>query len=86
MKEREMKVKHTPLSFLAPRGKNIKMKYSYCVKRRKWGFPSGSAVKTLPTVKKIQDTWVQSQGQEDSLEKGKSILAWRIPMQRVGHD
>ena len=48
--------------------------------------PSGSAVKTLSTVQKMQDTWVQSQGQEDSLEKGKSILAWRIPMQRVGHD
>ena len=31
----------------------------------------------------MQDTWVQSLGQEDSLEKGKathsSILAWRIP-------
>ena len=31
----------------------------------------------------MQDTWVQSLGQEDSLEKGmatySSILAWRIP-------
>ena len=31
----------------------------------------------------IQETWVQSLGWEDSLEKGKpthsSILAWRIP-------
>ena len=37
-------------------------------------------VKNLPTV---QETWVQSLGQEDSLEKGmathSSILAWRIP-------
>ena len=48
------------------------------------------------------ETWVQSLGWEDSLEKGKathsSILAWRIPWaeepgrlqsmgsQRVGHD
>ena len=36
-------------------------------------------VKTLPT---IQETWVQSLGQEDPLEKGmathSSILAWRI--------
>ena len=38
------------------------------------------------TVKKplaIQETWVQSLGQEDPLEKGmathSSILAWRIP-------
>ena len=43
------------------------------------------------------ETWVQSLGWEDSLEKGKathsSILTWRIPQtvqsmesQRVGHD
>ena len=36
-------------------------------------------VKNLPPV---QETWVQSLGQEDPLEKGKaphsSILAWRI--------
>ena len=45
----------------------------------------------------MQETWVQSLGWEDPLEKGKathsSILAWRIPwtiqskgLQRVGHD
>ena len=50
----------------------------------------------------MQETWVQSRGQEDPLEKGmaihSSILAWRIPQageperlqsrwsQRVGHD
>ena len=45
----------------------------------------------------MQETWVQSLGWEDSLEKGKathsSILAWRIPwtvyfmgLQRVRHD
>ena len=37
-------------------------------------------VKNLPA---LQETWVQSQGQEDPLEKGiathSSILAWRIP-------
>ena len=37
-------------------------------------------VKNLPAV---QETWVRSLGQEDSLEKGmathSSILAWRIP-------
>ena len=57
------------------------------------------AVKNLPAM---QETWVQSLGQEDPLEKGmathSSILAWRIPWteepdglqsmgsQRVGHD
>ena len=56
-------------------------------------------VSDLPAV---QDTWVQSLGQEDPLEKEmttySSILAWRIPwteepsglqsmgLQRVGHD
>ena len=51
-------------------------------------------VKNLPAMR---ETWVQSLGWEDSLEKGKathsSILAWRIPwtaqtmgLQRVGHD
>ena len=53
-------------------------------------------VKNLPV---IQETQVQSLGQEDPLEKGMathfSILAWRIPrteetdrlqLQRIGHD
>ena len=38
------------------------------------------SVKNLPTV---QETWVRSLGQEDSLEKEmatpSSMLAWRIP-------
>ena len=52
-------------------------------------------VKNLPSV---WETWVQSVGWEDPLEKGKatesSILAWSIPRvhkkftgsQKVGHD
>ena len=51
-------------------------------------------VKNLPAM---QDTWVQSPGWEDPLEKGKathsSVLAWRIPwtvqsmgLQRIGHN
>ena len=45
------------------------------------GFPCvAQLVKDLPAK---QETWVQSLGQEDPLEKGKathsSILAWRIP-------
>ena len=39
-------------------------------------------VKNLPAM---PETWVQSLGQEDPLEEGKtqsSILAWRIPMDR----
>ena len=38
-------------------------------------------VKNLPAM---QETWVQSLGQEDMLEKGmathSNILAWRIPL------
>ena len=40
-------------------------------------------VKNLPAM---QETWVQSLGQEDPLKEGmathSSILAWRIPMDR----
>ena len=42
--------------------------------------PGGLVVKNPPAV---QETWVQSPGWEDPLEKGMaahfSILAWRIP-------
>ena len=44
------------------------------------GFPGGSAGKNLPAM---QETWVQSLGWEDPLEKGMAthsrILAWKIP-------
>ena len=44
------------------------------------GFPGGTDVKNLPAVR---ESWVQSLGQEDPLEKRmathSSILAWRIP-------
>ena len=42
--------------------------------------PGGSAVKNLPAM---QEVWVQSLGQEDSLEKEitthSNILAWEVP-------
>ena len=62
-------------------------------------FPVAQMVKNLPVM---QETWVQSLGREDPLERGmathSSILAWEIPWteepgglqfvgsQRVGHD
>ena len=54
---------------------NIAYKYSV------WGgFPVAQLVKNLPAM---WETWVQSLGWEDPLEKRKathsSILAWRIP-------
>ena len=45
-----------------------------------WASLVAQLVKNLPAT---QETWVQSLGWEDPLEKGKathpSILAWRIP-------
>ena len=66
------------------------------------GFPGGSAVKNLPAMQEMQETWVQSLGWKYPLKEGMathfSILAWRIPWtedpgglqsmesQRVGQD
>ena len=40
-------------------------------------------VKNLPTMRELQETWVQFLGQEDPLEEGTathfSKLAWRSP-------
>ena len=45
-----------------------------------WASLIAQSVKNLPVM---QETWVQSLGQEDPMEKAKathsSILAWRIP-------
>ena len=59
------------------------------------GFPEGSMVKKKKIhllMQETQETWVQSLGWEDPLEKGKathaSILAWRIPwtLQSMGSE
>jgi len=46
----------------------------------KTGFPAGQTLKHLPAV---QETWIQSLGWEDPLEKEmathSSALAWKIP-------
>ena len=47
------------------------------------GFPSDSAVKSLPEMQEMQEIQVGSLGVEDSLEEEMAtqshILAWRIP-------
>ena len=57
----------------AGEGKGYALQYS-------WASIVAQLVKNLPEV---QETWVQSLGWEDPLEKGKathySILTWRIP-------
>ena len=46
-------------------------------------FPDGSAIQNPLSVQEMQETWVQSLGGEDPLEKEmaahSSILAWEIP-------
>ena len=46
------------------------------------GTPMAQQVKNLPAIQEMQETWVRSLGQEDSLEDSmathSSILAWRI--------
>ena len=72
---------------------------SICPSHTSYWASLAQIVKNLPAM---QDTWVQSQGWKDPLEKGmathSSILAWRIPWteepgrlqsmgsQRVRHD
>ena len=50
------------------------------------GFPGGLALKNLPAVQEMQETWVWSLSQEDPQEKEmathSSIFAWEIPLQR----
>ena len=60
-------------------------KHPMCTAKKKKSLASlvAQSVKNLPAM---WETWVQSQGWEDPLEKGTaiycSILAWRIPMDR----
>ena len=46
-------------------------------------FPDGSVAKTLTSVQEMQETQVQSLGQDNPLEKEmtthSSTLAWKIP-------
>ena len=50
------------------------------------GFPGGTVVKNLPEMQELQETRVQSLGEENPLEDSmathSSILAWRIPMDK----
>ena len=47
------------------------------------GFAGGSVVKKLPAKQETRETWVQSLGQEDPLEKEMAthpnILEWEVP-------
>ena len=43
------------------------------------GFPGASAVKYPPVMQELQETWVQSLGQEDPLEKGMEPTPVLLP-------
>ena len=82
--------------------KNLKMRYELPVCYEVRTSLVAQMVKRLPIVLTMWETWVQSLGLEDLLEKEmtthSSILAWKIPWtvepgrlqsmgsQRVGHD
>ena len=66
-------------------------------KRGPWLSWASLVAQTIKNLPAMQETWVQSLGREDPLEKGEathsSILAWRIPWtvqsmgsQRAGHN
>jgi len=48
-----------------------------------WTSPMAQMVKNLPAMQETQETWVQSLGQENPLEKKiathSSIFAWKTP-------
>ena len=54
--------------------------FFYVILMLDMNFPGSSVVKNLPS---LQETWIQSLGQEDPLEKEMAthfgILAWEIP-------
>ena len=47
------------------------------------GFLGGSAVKNLPTMQKLQETWVRSLGGEDPLEDGMATHSIFLPGESV---
>ena len=77
----------------------INVQQADSITKLEWASLVAQMVKNLPAM---QETWVQSLGSKDPLEKGmatqSSTLAWRIPWteepgglqsmgsQRVGHD
>jgi len=61
--------------FNEPRSTDDALRYLFCL--------DSLVAQMLKYLSSMQETWVQSLGQEDPLEKGmanySSILAWRIP-------
>ena len=72
-----------PTHLSAYHSEENKAPYVHSQKKKCLASLVAQSVKNLPAM---WETWVQSQGWEDPLEKGTaiycSILAWRIPMDR----
>ena len=53
------------------------------IMNKSYSFCASLVAQTVKNLHAMQETWVRSLGQEDSLEKGmathSSIPAWRIP-------
>ena len=53
-----------------------------------WRLGASLVAQTVQNLPTVQETWVQSLGREDPLEKGmathSSILVWRIPWMELG--
>ena len=53
------------------------------IRNKSYSFCASLVAQTVKNLHAMQETWVRSLGQEDSLEKGmathSSIPAWRIP-------
>ena len=68
---------HRSLKFVC---KTMLLKMEPCMHLQGWTSPVAQMVKNMPAM---QETWIQSLGQEDPLVKGmatySSILTWRIP-------
>ena len=65
---------------------NLHQTFFFNYSRYMFSFPGGTVVKIHLPVQEMQQTWVQSLGQADPLEKGmathSSILAWKNSMDR----
>ena len=70
-------------STLKKKNKKKKLKIIY-QQRKRGASPMPQWVKNLPAMQELRELWVQSLGQEDSLEEEtanpSSILAWKNPM------
>ena len=73
------------LYLIATSNNSLQKKYRnvLLIIKKQWASQVIQRVKNPPAMQEPQETWVQSLGQEETLEEGmgtpSAILAWRIP-------